>query len=71
MKKNDFSNLSAIYVNCSLKKSPTTSHTGTLMKVSQKIMEREKVKVEEIRLIDHHIAVGMQPDNDGTWLGQR
>jgi len=62
MKKNDFSNLRAIYVNCTLKKSPATSHTSTLMKVSQKIMEREKVKVEEIRLVDHDVAFGMQPD---------
>jgi len=62
MKNNDFSNLSAIYVNCSLKKSPATSHTGTLMNVSRKIMMSENVNVEEIRLIDHDIALGMKPD---------
>jgi len=62
MKKNDFSNLSAIYINCSLKKSPATSHTSTLMKLSQQIMESEKVDIEEIRLIDYDVAVGMKPD---------
>jgi multimeric flavodoxin WrbA len=62
MNKPDFSNLSAIYVNCTLKKSPSTSHTSTLMNVSQQIMKNEKVKVEEIRLIDHEVALGMQPD---------
>ena len=62
MKNKDFSNLSALYVNCSLKKSPITSHTSTLMKVSQKIMQNEKVVIEEIRLIDYDIASGMQPD---------
>lgn len=62
MKHPDFSNLSAIYVNCTLKKSPATSHTSTLMQVSQKIMGKEGVKVDEIRLVDHEVAVGMQPD---------
>ena len=62
MNKNDFSDLSAVYVNCTLKKSPATSHTSTLMKVSQKIMKSEKVTVEEIRLIDYDVALGMQPD---------
>jgi len=32
------------------------------MKVSQKIMQNEKVVIEEIRLIDYDIASGMQPD---------
>lgn len=62
MKKNDFSGLRAVYVNCSLKKSPATSHTSTLMEVSQKIMKNEKVSVEEIRLVDYDVALGMQPD---------
>jgi len=62
MKDNNFSNLSAIYVNCSLKKSPATSHTSTLMKLSQTIMEKEGVTLKEIRLIDYEVAVGMKPD---------
>jgi len=62
MKDNNFSNLSAIYVNCSLKKSPATSHTSTLMKLSQTIMEKEGVSTKEIRLIDYEVAVGMKPD---------
>ncbi|MEX2568256.1 MAG: flavodoxin family protein [Cyclobacteriaceae bacterium] len=62
MKKPDFSNLSAVYVNCTLKKSPTPSHTRTLMDVSIKIMESEGVDVEVIRLADHEIPVGVQPD---------
>lgn len=58
----DFSNLNAIYVNCTLKKSPQKSHTSTLMAVSRRIMEKENVKTEEIRLIDHQVATGMYPD---------
>ncbi|RJE74401.1 flavodoxin family protein [Reichenbachiella sp. MSK19-1] len=62
MKIPDFSNLSVVYVNCTLKKSPDTSHTDTLMDVSKQIMKRENVKVDHIRLIDHQVATGIYPD---------
>lgn len=62
MNTTNFSQLSAIYVNCTLKKSPATSHTSTLMEVSKKIMEKEKVSIQEIRLIDHEVASGVYPD---------
>lgn len=58
----DFSELSAIYINCTLKKSPEKSHTDTLMEVSKEIMAKEKVKIEEIRFVDHEIASGIYPD---------
>ena len=41
MEKTDFSDLKAMYVNCSLKRSPELSHTQGLMDVSMKIMEKE------------------------------
>lgn len=59
---NNFNNLNAIYVNCTLKKSPDKSHTRDLMDVSIKIMESEGVNVETIRLADYHVPVGVQPD---------
>lgn len=62
MEKPDFRNLKCIFVNCTLKKSPRDSHTATLINVSKHIMEKEGVKVEQIRLIDHHIANGIYPD---------
>lgn len=62
MEKPDFSNLSAIYVNCTLKKSPQKSHTESLMAVSKRIMVRENVKTDEIRLVDHDVANGVYPD---------
>lgn len=62
MEKPDFSNLSAVYVNCTLKKSPKQSHTATLMGVSKKIMKAENVKIDEIRLVDHPVASGVYPD---------
>ncbi len=60
--KNDFSGLKAVYVNCTLKKSPAISHTRDLMDVSVKIMESEGVNVETIRLADFNVPVGVQPD---------
>jgi len=62
MKNLDFSHLSVVYVNCTLKKSPENSHTASLMEVSKSIMRREKVKIDEIRLIDHQVASGIYPD---------
>ncbi|HUH74481.1 MAG TPA: NAD(P)H-dependent oxidoreductase [Chitinophagales bacterium] len=62
MDSTDFSGLSAIYINCTLKKSPEKSHTDTLMDVSKAIMTKEKVSIEEIRLIDQPIASGIYPD---------
>ncbi len=62
MEKPDFSNLSAIYVNCTLKKSPEKSHTSILMALSRKIMDNENVKTEEIRLVDHQVANGVNLD---------
>lgn len=62
MQKPDFTNLSALYINCTLKKTPEKSHTSTLMSVSRNIMEKEGVKTEEIRFIDEEIATGIYPD---------
>lgn len=62
MTETDFSNLSVLYINCTLKKSPQTSHTSNLMDVSKTIMKKENVKIDEIRLIDHHVANGVYPD---------
>lgn len=61
-KKPDFSNLKALYINCTLKRSPQKSHTHTLMDVSMDIMEKEGVEAECIRLVDYDVAYGVQPD---------
>lgn len=60
--KNNFSGLKALYVNCTLKKSPRKSHTRALMDVSINIMKSEGVVTEVIRLADYDIPVGIQPD---------
>lgn len=62
MKKPDFKCLKALFINCTLKKSPQKSHTEKLINVSRNIMEREGVTTEVIRFIDQDVAVGIYPD---------
>ncbi len=58
----NFKELKALYINCTLKKSPELSHTEGLMKVSMDIMEKEGVSVEMIRFVDFDVAPGVYPD---------
>ena len=58
----DFSDLQAIYVNCTLKRSPEPSNTQGLMDRSIEVMRRQGVTVDEVRAIDHDIATGVWPD---------
>ncbi len=58
----DFSNLNALFINCTLTKSPEPSHTQLLIDVSKGIMDKHGVKTESIRAIDHDIATGVYPD---------
>ena len=58
----DFSGLTAIVFNGTLKPSPATSNTDGLIGVATDIMEKHGVKTEVIRTIDHDIATGVYPD---------
>jgi multimeric flavodoxin WrbA len=58
----DFSGLSAMYINCTLKKSPERSHTQGLVDVSAGIMRKHGVDVEVLRAVDHDIATGTYLD---------
>src|ERR671932_1003683 len=58
----DFSDLRAVYINCTLKRSPERSHTRGLADRSIGIMERNGVAVEVVRAVDHDIATGVWPD---------
>lgn len=58
----DFSDLSVVFLNCTLKKSPEQSHTQGLIDYAQKIFEANNVKTEVIRPVDHDIAFGVYPD---------
>ena len=58
----DFSDLRALYVNCTLKRSPALSHTQALAERSIAIMRANDVTVDVIRAVDHDIATGVYPD---------
>lgn len=58
----DFSNLRALYLNCTLKPTPKMSHTEGLIEVSKLIMEANGVKTELLRPVDYDIAPGVYPD---------
>ncbi len=60
--KTDYSDLSAVFINATLKKSPAKSHTDSLINISKNLMEKQGVSTEVIRLGDHNVAFGMQPD---------
>ncbi len=58
----DFSDLHALFINCTLKPSPEMSHTQGLMDRSIHIMEENGVTTETVRAVDHDIAYGVWPD---------
>jgi multimeric flavodoxin WrbA len=58
----DFSDLSALFINCTLKRSPEISNTEGLAAISMEIMRRQGVGVDSIRAIDRDIATGVWPD---------
>lgn len=58
----DFSDLKAVYLNCSLKRSDEVSHTQRLMDNSIAIMEAQGVEVTCLRVADLDIPPGVQPD---------
>jgi multimeric flavodoxin WrbA len=58
----DFSDLKAVFINCTLKRSPAVSNTEGLAELAMTIMRRTGVEAELIRAIDHEIATGVWPD---------
>lgn len=58
----DFSDLRALFLNCTLKKSPEMSHTEGLIRISRAIMEKNRVSVDVLRPVDFDIANGVYPD---------
>jgi multimeric flavodoxin WrbA len=58
----DFSDLHALFLNCTLKRSPELSHTNGLIAISRAIMEDNGVSAEVLRPVDYNIAYGVWPD---------
>jgi multimeric flavodoxin WrbA len=58
----DFSDLRALFLNCTLKPSPAVSHTEGLFTLSREIMERVGVTVGVERAVDWDLPPGVQPN---------
>ena len=58
----NFSDLKALYINCSIKREKSASHTQALVDKSVAIMRTQGVQVDEIYALDHQIAFGMIKD---------
>jgi multimeric flavodoxin WrbA len=58
----DFSDLHAVFLSCTLKRSPERSHTEGLMALSRAILEKNGVSTDLIRVVDHDVATGVWPD---------
>ncbi|MEM7252565.1 MAG: NAD(P)H-dependent oxidoreductase [Pseudomonadota bacterium] len=58
----DFTGIHAVFLNCTLKRSPELSHTEGLIKISAGIMERAGATVEVIRPVDYDLAFGVYGD---------
>ena len=57
-----YGDLRALFINCTLKRSPDRSHTQGLISRSQSIMDKQGVATEVLRAADHDIATGVWPD---------
>jgi multimeric flavodoxin WrbA len=57
-----FNDLKALFLNCTLKRTPETSNTRGLIDMSKSIMEANGIATEVIRPVDHDIAFGVYPD---------
>ncbi|MFE6848670.1 flavodoxin family protein [Streptomyces sp. NPDC057686] len=58
----DYSDLTAVYVNCTLKRSPEPSNTEGLIDRSRAVMAAAGARTSLIRAVDHDIATGVWPD---------
>ncbi len=54
--------LSALFINCTLKRSPADSHTQRLMDVAAETMRKQGVTATTVRAVDLDIPPGVQPD---------
>jgi multimeric flavodoxin WrbA len=57
-----FDGLTALFFNCSLKRSPDESHTKLLQNASANIMEKNGVRVEHIHMASAGVPPGVYPD---------
>lgn len=58
----DYADLKAVFINCTLKRSPEVSNTQGLLDKSIALMRSQGVDVTAVRAIDHDLATGVYPD---------
>ena len=58
----DYSDLRALFLSCTLKPSPATSHTEGVFSMSGEIMERLHVAVDVVRVVDWDLPPGVFTD---------
>lgn len=58
----DFGALRALFINTSLKKQASESHTRLLLGVSAEIMEKNGIAVEHVHLLSMNVPPGVYPD---------
>lgn len=58
----DYSDLRAVILNGTLKRSPEPSHTDGLLSITTRILEGVGARVDAVRLVDHTIPPGVYPD---------
>jgi hypothetical protein len=58
----DFSDLSALFINTTLTRSPGVSHIQLLVDASATIMAKHGVRVDQFRAVDDPIATGIYSD---------
>ena len=72
MAEHDFSDLSALFINCTLKPSSAEpSNTQALMDNSIAIMEANGVAIDVIRVADHEVPPGRRGGHDRARLRPR
>lgn len=54
--------LKALFLNCTLKKSPETSNTSAFIGEAEKIFHELGVETEQIRVVDHNVKFGNTSD---------
>lgn len=57
-----YDDLRAVFINCTLKRTPDLSHTQGLMDRSIALMRSQGVTVENLRFVDYDVATGVYPD---------
>lgn len=58
----DYSDLRAVLINGTLKRSPETSHTDGLLSITDHVLSGVGARVDHIRTVDHVIPPGVYPD---------